>query len=361
MLNNLFDLFFKKHYNQWEIINDLLFNNKKMTMNKILYIIITTLIFCACNNKEGKLLFVEANPENGFNYPYFLFIPDNILKEEVNFIIVQPNNSGFADNDLNRHIEKAERTASNDFYLGNYVAQKLKYPLLVPIFPRSKTNWKIYTHALDRDVILQKNNPLKRIDLQLISMVEDAKFRLKKLDIGISDQFFMTGFSASATFANRFTLIHPDKVLAVAAGGLNGLLSLPLTNIEGKSLNYPLGINDFTLLFNQEFQKTEFINTPQFYFMGTLDENDAVPYDDAFDQNERELIYECLGEEMLPLRWENCQKTYADNGVNTIFKTYKNIGHELSKSTKKVIVDFFSKISKLEVEKKTRNANILYK
>ena len=313
-------------------------------MNKILYLIITTLIFYACsNNQKRKLLFVESNTENGFNYPYFLFIPDNISTEEETFIIVEPNNSGFADDDFKKHIEKAERTATKDFYLGNYVAQKLNYPLLVPAFPRSKTDWKIYTHALDRDVMRQKHNQLERIDLQLLEMFNDAKSRLNELDVNTSDQFLMTGFSASGTFANRFALLHPNKVKAVAAGGLNGLLALPLDSIEDKPLDYPLGTNDFTVLFNQEFQKSEFINTPQFYLMGALDENDAVPYDDAFDPNERELIYELLGKEMLPLRCEICKKTYADNGVNVIFKTFKNIGHELPDSTKKEIVDFFEK------------------
>jgi len=313
-------------------------------MNKILYLIITTLIFYACsNNQKGKLLFVESNTENGFNYPYFLFIPDNISNEEVNFIIVEPNNSGFADDDLNKHIEKAERTATKDFYLGNYVAQKLNYPLLVPVFPRSKTDWKIYTHALDRDVMHQKNNQLERIDVQLLKMVNDAKSRLKELDVNTSEQFLMTGFSASGTFANRFTLLHPEKVKAVAAGGLNGLLTLPVDSINDKPLNYPLGTYDFKVLLNQEFQKTAFINTSQFYYMGGLDENDAIPYDDAFDPDERELIYELLGEEMLPERWKACADMYKNEGVNATIKTYKNIGHEHPDNVKKDIVAFFLK------------------
>jgi len=320
-------------------------HQKKQMINKLLFLLILTITFCGCNRgPKGKLLFVEANPENGFNYPYFLFIPDNISNEQINFIIVEPNNSGFADDDLNKHIEKAERTASKDFYLGNYVAQKLKYPLLVPVFPRPKTNWKIYTHALDRDVMHQKNNQLERIDLQLLEMFNDAKARLQELDINTSDKFLMTGFSASGTFANRFTLLHPNKVKAVAAGGLNGLLALPLDSIDNKPLNYPLGTNDFKVLLNQEFQKTTFINTPQFYFMGALDDNDAIPYSDAFDPDERELIYELLGKEMLATRWKTCMNIYKNEGVNATIKTYKNIGHEQHKSIKKEIVCFFRNI-----------------
>jgi hypothetical protein len=91
--------------------------------------------------------------------------------------------------------------------------------------------------------------------------------------------------------------------LAVAAGGVNGLLMLPLENLDGEELKYPIGTSDLKELVNKDFQKELFIKTPQFYFMGELDDNDAVPYDDAFDQSEREIIYQLLGKEMYPERW----------------------------------------------------------
>lgn len=309
-------------------------------MKKIFIFLIVISICQACNNK-GEILYVEVNQSEGFNYPYFLFIPAKISDEKELFIIIEPNNSGFADDDLKKHVEKAERTASKDYYMGNYVARKLKYPLLVPVFPRSQSEWKIYTHALDRDVMRQKNNQLERIDLQLLKMFNHAKLRLKELGIKTSDQFLMTGFSASGTFANRFTLLHPNKVKAVAAGGLNGLLALPLDSLGGKPLHYPIGTNDFKVFLNQVFQKQAFVNIPQFYFMGALDANDAVPYDDAFDQDERELIYELLGKEMLPTRWKACANIYKNEGVNASVKTYSNIGHEHPDSVKQEIVEFF--------------------
>ncbi len=91
------------------------------------------------------------------------------------------------------------------------MAEKLKYPLLVPVFPRSHTDWKTYTHALDRDVICKRNSPLERIDLQLLAMIKDAKTKLASSGYPTKDKFLMTGFSASGTFVNRFALIHPDK------------------------------------------------------------------------------------------------------------------------------------------------------
>lgn len=92
-----------------------------------------------CSKNNGELLFIEPETNDGFSFPYFLFIPDDISLNEDVFIVVELNNSGFTDDDLQKHIEKAKRTASSDFYLGNYSAMSLNYPLIVPVFPRSKT------------------------------------------------------------------------------------------------------------------------------------------------------------------------------------------------------------------------------
>jgi hypothetical protein len=88
--------------------------------------------------------------------------------------------------------------------------------------------------------MLQKDNPLERIDLQLLAMVKDAENQLAQSGYTAHDKFFMIGFSASGSFTNRFTLIHPDKIQASAAGGVNGLLMLPTEEIDGKPLDYPL-------------------------------------------------------------------------------------------------------------------------
>lgn len=311
-------------------------------MRKLIILSIISLILPGCSDSiNGELIFVEPSIENGFEFPYFLFIPDQASQTEKAYVIVEPNNTGFGSDDLKEHAEKAKRTASLDYYLGNYLSQNLLYPLVVPVFPRPKSEWKIYTHALDRDAMLQKDNALERLDNQLIEMFKDAQSRLKEKAIQTHNQFLLTGFSASGTFANRFTLIHPDRVFAVAAGGLNGLLMLPLDSMDNEVLNYPVGTNDLEILSNKLFEDELFLNTPQFYFMGQLDDNDALPYDDAFDQDEREQIFRLLGRQMLDERWNNCMQVYKDQNVNVTFSTYEEVGHKHPEIIKKDIVNFF--------------------
>lgn len=302
------------------------------------------LILWGCSDSyDGRLMLVDPEKKDGFNFPYYLFIPDDLPGNDSVFIIIAPNNSGFVDDDLQKHLEKAKRTATIDFYLGNYLARKFHYPLIVPVFPRPETEWRIYTHALDRDVMLQQDNSLERIDLQLINMFEGARSILEKEDVPTYPQFLLSGFSASGTFANRFTALHPEKVFAVAAGGLNGLLMLPVDSLNGEILKYPIGAGDLKELTGKEFQRALFLNTPQFYFMGSLDDNDAILYDDGYDSLERAQIFRLLGERMQPERWDNCKKIYIDSNVNAIIMTYDSIGHEHPEQIKTDISKFFEK------------------
>ncbi|WP_324720415.1 hypothetical protein [Salinimicrobium sp. HB62] len=306
-------------------------------------------LLISCTKTNGELLFNEKAPEAGFNFPYYLFIPEDISESSPKYLIVETNNSGFASDDFKEHLEKAGRTASKDFYLGNYAAVNLGYPLLVPVFPRSKATGNMYTHSLDRDVMLQKGTQLERIDLQVLEMVEDARERLKQKGLETEPEILMTGFSASGTFANRFSLLHPDKIKAVAAGGLNGILMLPFSEENEVELTYPAGTKDFEHLFGKPFDSIGFRQTPQFLFMGAQDENDALPYDDAYDPAEREAINTILGKEMLPTRWNKSKEYYLREGVNAEVRTFEEVGHEHPQAVKDEVVEFFRRIIKSEI------------
>lgn len=310
------------------------------------YLIFTSIILSAfsCNNQKLSAELIKAVPEKGFNFPYYLFIPEKTSTLDSLYLIVEPNNSGFVDDNFKKHAEKAKHTASLDFYMGNYLARKLNYPLLVPVFPRTRTQWKLYTHALDRDVMVEKNTDLERIDLQLLAMIDDAKNKLEAKNHRLKNKVLITGFSASGTFANRFTLLHPEKVKALAAGGLNGLLMLPVDTLNQKALIYPVGTADFKQLTNQDFNFEAFQNTPQFLFMGENDDNDAIPYDDGYDEEERSIIYEEIGKEMMPKRWDFCQSIYVKKGINAKIKIYKGIGHEQPDKVKQDVLKFFKQV-----------------
>jgi len=314
-------------------------------MNRIIFLTIVVLLIAGCSHKpKGELLYMQPAPEAGFNFPYLIFIPKEMPQNQELTMIVAPNNTGQVTDDFKKHIEKARRQATKPFYPGNYIASKLNLPLLVPIFPRSRKESRVYTHSLDRDVMLKKASPLKRIDLQLLAMHENALDTLRKRGFNLTEKFLMVGFSASGSFANRFSLIHPGKLLGIAAGGLNGILMLPEDTLKNQGLVYPVGTADFDSLFKKPFNKQAFKSLPQFLYMGELDDNDAAPYSDAYSEKERQLIYEHLGKTMLPDRWNRCREIYKSNGINAVIKTYKNTAHENPEEVKNEIVSFFRAI-----------------
>ena len=174
-------------------------------------------------------------------------------------------------------------------------------------------------------------------------MVKNARKELIKMGINIDDCFFMTGFSASGTFANRFSMLHPEKLKAVAAGGLNGLLIAPKNKIENDILKFPIGIADVYSVTGIKPSIDTFKKLPQLWFMGELDTNDAVLYYDGYSITERALVYKVFGQEMMPTRWHNSIEIYEKSGIPAIMKTYKNIGHGTDKKINDEITEFFRK------------------
>lgn len=297
------------------------------------------------NNKvtaNEALIKIDANPKLGFNFSYYIFIPKGVNVESINYLLVETNNTGSNDS-ISHHEKEAELGASKNS-LGNSIARKLKVPFLFPALPRPAKEWKLYTHAFDRDSALSDDPKMKRLDLQLIEMIKDAKEQLLKLNIKTQEKILMNGFSASGTFANRFTLIHPEIVAGVACGGINAVPILPIKTIGKGSLIYPLGLFDFEKIFNKKVALEAYKKVPQFLYMGENDDNDAALFDDAYSKKEQSIIFKFIGRKMMPNRWELSQNIYLKNNVNAEFKTYKNIGHETNKLVFDDLINFYKRI-----------------
>lgn len=290
---------------------------------------------------EDTIIRVEAKPGSGFNFPYYILIPAGTEINTEQYLFVETNNTGPNDT-LEFHDSNAKLQAQK-YSLGSSLARRLKVPFLVPAFPRPKTNWKFYTHALDRDVVLVKSGDIKRLDLQLIAMIKDASSALKGFTISINNKVLMNGFSASGTFANRFTMVHPEMVAAVASGGINAMLLLPVGSIDNINLDYPVGTHDFEIIFGKKPDFEEYKKVPQFIYMGGQDENDAVLFDDGYSEEERKTIFEVLGKVMMPDRWDKCRSVYEAYGVNATFTLYPHIGHGTDGKINSEITAFFRK------------------
>ena len=138
--------------------------------------------------KNDSILIVKKNPEKGFHNDYILFIPKETPLNKTLFLLVEPNNTGKISDSMDVHKKYAIDLASVSS-VGNNISTELKIPLLVPIFPRPESQPLMYTHALDRDVMQEKLPQLKRLDLQLLEMINDAKTVLTSMNIRIAPNF----------------------------------------------------------------------------------------------------------------------------------------------------------------------------
>lgn len=293
-----------------------------------------------------SITLIDANPDEGFNYPYYFHVPDLAESDESIPILVEPTNMSRPTDSFEEVLSKAKERAASEF--GRGVADRLSIPFLHPVFPRpfeEPVDWTHFTHSLDRESLKIRDSTLERIDLQLLNMVADAKNRLSEHGITVRDEFAMDGFSASGTFVNRFAALHPEKLLSVTAGGINGLAVLPISEVDTLSLNhptdltdilgsdtlelnYPVGIADLEAITGNPFDLEVFRSVNQFLYMGTDDQKDALLYPDAWTDPElRMAAILTYGEDIHDERFPTCKKIYDEAGASAVFRLYEDTGH----------------------------------
>lgn len=278
---------------------------------------------------------IQAQPSKGFDWPFYLGIPSTLPKSTK--LLVCPNNTGTSDDDPQVHDDSAYQQA---LFIED-LSISLNTPVLVPTFPRPSTNWQIYTHSLDRDTILTTLPGLERIDLQLIAMIEYAIDYLKNnYSVAISSDVLMNGFSASGMFTSRFTALHPERIAAAASGSPGGWPIVPVSSWNGTDLPYHIGVSDLNTLINKPFDEEAYKATPQFFYIGSDDYNDSVPYDDSYTASERTIVNNLFGMDPQE-RWPNAEQVHASAGGNFKFKTYPGIGHWVNSQMKSDIESFF--------------------
>ena len=285
---------------------------------------------------EKLLCRVSKNPAEGFNFPYYLLVPEGIDLSKRVYLLVEPNNTGVDSSfeSLDKNTKESIETCS-----ASGVARRLRIPLLMPVFPRP--GGTLYTHALDRETLLIKEGDLKRIDLQLIAMIAHAQKLLRHNSVKVNEKIFMNGFSASGTFTNRFTMLHPTLVRAVATGGINSIPTFPTDRWNGTTMRYPVGISDVKEIAGVDFDETAYKQVSQYIYMGASDDNDTLPYRDAYDEEDAELIKRITAVKMMPDRWHLSQSIYKALGIPAQFVTYEDTGHEIKTEMIDDITAFF--------------------
>jgi dienelactone hydrolase len=319
-------------------------------MKNVLYFLLFTLLAPGVSsaqtagNVSSEITKIEAKPAKGFAYPYYLYVPKALREEtkdgkkKTHTILVIPNNAGKTSDDFNVHEADVKRKIKNN----SEIADRLGVALLTPVFPRPQTDWKIYTHALDRDAMTTDKKEFARFDLQLIAMIDDARAKLASEKLKFDKRVLMLGWSASAMFVNRFTFLHPKRMKASVVGSPGGWAIAPVASVKEKTLRYPIGVSDFKTISGEKFDLKNLRKVPLFMFLGDEDDNDSVIFRDSYEKEDEDLIFALFGKTPVE-RWDDSKKLYQEQKLNAEFRLYPKVKHAI---TKEIFDDIFAFLSK---------------
>ncbi len=194
-----------------------------------------------------KVMLVEANPEKGFNYSYFVYIPNNPqntmmmdclndYEDEMpegqteNLQGLEEIYSLFEDSEIVRSgssikegmEEDKSKTLERLYYrmekganaLSTMISINPNIPAIVPLIPGyGNEQFDSIVSQLDKDVISTTAPQIK-------AMIEDArKIIEERTSVKMSDRVIPLGHSKSSTFANNFSAYYPEMCEATILGG----------------------------------------------------------------------------------------------------------------------------------------------
>ncbi len=302
--------------------------------------------------RDQKIVYVPAKPEKGFNTGYCLKYQVMDKKPSIPFLI-ECNN--FEPNDS---YDETKMITLNNLTFDGYHDQCIRglsnYVVLMPVFMRTpkilpngdRTN--IDYRALTSEAIWSKDKISKRVDNQLVAMMDDAREFFKTQNLTLEEKVICVGFSDSAKFAQRFAFLHPELVKGVFVGAQGALMNLPVDSYKGKTLNYPLGTHDYERLTGHKFDFDTYNKIIQYWTIGDLDDNDIVPYIDCITPEERKIIEDIYCKDMIKERWNAMLTMIKDCGLTNITCVrLPNEKHEIRyKSMRPFLAEFYKKLIK---------------
>ena len=284
---------------------------------------ISLLPLLSAKGAEGEILTFPANSKAGFEWGYLLYLPKDIDTSERLPILFTMNNSGPASS-----IEEMEKNTLEEVTYNRSIyifPDTLKVPMIMPLVIRPEEG-NLDPHNFNRVAFLSQNPKYKRLDLQVLAMVKDARKQLKKRGIKTHKKILIAGYSAAGSFGEHLTFLHPDKVLAAATCG-HLYPTFPLKEKDGIALFFPIGAYDVKQVTGKDFDKKNWLKVPVLHTNGKIDYNDPMPWEVMIPE-ERNLILDVYGYGKTAVeRWEFAKKLLAETAPNVQTHTYPNMEH----------------------------------
>lgn len=286
---------------------------------------------------SGKVEIVDPDPDAGFQLPYGLYTPDTVIDGAP--IFVEPL---WEATPVATRAELRDQLRSD--IAGGSIERvfELNVPVLVPGLPHLPLpgNDELLAIEIPRlnspgvlEEIATEDFPpesLRRVDRQMVQMIQDGKRRLAGAGYSVAPTIHMTGFSASAQFCSRFAFLHPSLVNTITIGG-SGAFPLPKSSHNGVELPYPLGTADYEALTGREFDRDRWSEITQYIYVGredqpTIDEEGHYSISDVYEDR----AFDVFGLNRVTERIPTTRAAYEAAGADATFRIYDGAGHEIT-------------------------------
>jgi hypothetical protein len=299
---------------------------------------------------------VSKDPDTGFYFPYYLYIPpsDQVIDSgdsTLDKIDPRPLVVGFRTWGSTSERDEKVASARGSLTQGSKIrdiADELNTPAMIIPLPSSTDDGKF--ELLNRDSLRISEPPYERLDLQILSMIDDATQRLADQPYDIADKVHLDGFSNNDRLCDQLSILHPERINAVSGGG-DGFHTIPKSEYEGEipvqtepemtTLEWPVGTAGLSDLIGKEFNKEAWLDTALYYYIGAEDqgENDksnlrneyihAKSYE-FFGEKRQRLLVNIFGWDQVDERFETSRQIFDTVGANAAFKTYDGVVHTIT-------------------------------
>jgi predicted esterase len=285
----------------------------------------------------GRLTLHRANAT--IPYDWYTYVPKSLKKTERAYILISTDVVYPPTDDYSHVSEHARSFAWNQQDL----AETRKYIYLSPAIPRPSTD-HVYATAFDWKVFLSSSDPfVQRPDLKVNSMIDRLVWDLRRDGYNVQEKVFVEGFSAGGMFAQRYALLHPGRVQALAAGQSGGSIVLPESSYNGVEMNWPVGVNDFLSLVGYEFDRAAYKQVPHFIYIGDLDTKNSTLWGVGElwrTQSQIDFMNTAFGGTD-PVRLRSECKYLIELGYNITFREYEGVGHTYTSKMQNDVFAFF--------------------
>lgn len=216
--------------------------------------------------QNGKLVTIPANSEQGFNYPFMIYIPNNLDATQTNNLLLHSCNTPEGMLDYSKVEEYTKINQLNMNSLQIEMANKGNTPLIMPIIPRFKGYNPEYIengkqlgsledfikiqsqldpkYQMTRQQIEDEYNKSQNIINQQMNMSDYAISYLRNMGISMDDKIMVEGHSAGSKNTASIINQYPDRIASYVIGGTTGRAIINDKSIPGIVYNGKLDKNN---------------------------------------------------------------------------------------------------------------------